>query len=70
MVEDDERYCEAEPRSHRNRNLKIVKHTADNRLGMTADTIMTTTRMLVIHILLHVKERNEHDNMRSQPRGM
>ncbi len=65
-VDDDKVQVETDPRTHCNLNLKIVKHTADNRFGMIADTMVTTAVMLVVSVQLHIKGRKSHNNLCNQ----
>ena len=66
LQDDDKNHFESDPKKNRNLNIRIIKHTADNRWGMVIDTVVTTATLLLVSVQLQVKKRKQHDNMRNQ----
>jgi len=65
-IDDDKIHCETSKPKNHNVNVKIVKHAADNRLGMICDALMTTTTMMIVSLQVQIKARKQHDNLRNQ----
>ena len=65
-IDDHKAHVESDPAKHKNLSAKFAKDTAENRWGMTIDTLVLTTTLLVANLQVCVKGRKSHDNLRNQ----
>jgi len=65
-LDDDKFHFESHPSKHRHLNLRILKHTRDNRLGMVMDTLGVPALLMPADIRTHRKGAKQVDTTRHQ----
>lgn len=66
VIDNAKLYCKVHPKNHRNINVKVIKHVADNTRSMVFDTIVCATILLVASPQVAIKSSKSHDNLIKQ----
>ncbi|EJK71390.1 hypothetical protein THAOC_07177, partial [Thalassiosira oceanica] len=66
LLDDDKFHFESHPSKHRHLNLRILKHTRDNRWGMVMDTLCVPALLMPADIRTHRKGAKQVDTTRHQ----
>ena len=49
VINNHKAHSDVNPAKHRKMHIQFIKHVTDNRWGMTVDTLMCTTTLLVVN---------------------